>query len=135
MTSGGRVVSFTPSGKPVTHGGSGHAYSNYGCRCDECRAANAARFARRKAERDMRMSDFEHGSSGYVNWGCRCDVCAEAHSEVMAANYASRKARAATDAPHGTVSGYSSWGCRCDECLAVGRAHCRDRQRERRSAS
>jgi hypothetical protein len=135
MTSGGRVVSFTPTGKPVTHGGSGNAYSAYGCRCDECRAANAARAKRRRLERYAEGGDFEHGVCGYTNWGCRCDECSEAHSEMLVAAYESRKARAAADAPHGTVSGYSSWGCRCDECLAVGRAHYRDRQRERRSAS
>lgn len=39
-------VTTTPGGKPVEHGGSGAAYSNYGCRCEPCTVANTERTAR-----------------------------------------------------------------------------------------
>lgn len=40
------IINYTPTGKPVEHGGSGSAYSNYGCRCKPCTIANTERTAR-----------------------------------------------------------------------------------------
>lgn len=46
----GARVDLKPSGKPVVHGGSGSAYSNYGCRCAECTEAFVVSiYARRRA--------------------------------------------------------------------------------------
>lgn len=124
----GRIVTHTPSGKPIKHGGAGTAYSAHGCRCDECRAANARRVARRKAERDSRTGDFRHGTvGGYTNWGCRCDECSNAWHARMVKDRASRKARL-EDAPHGTESGYIAWGCRCKDCREAARLARRERQ-------
>ncbi len=78
-------VKYTPSGKLVTHGGAGTAYASYGCRCDECTAANTVRIERRRRERDSREGQFQHGSTGgYRNWGCRCGECTKANKEACA---------------------------------------------------
>lgn len=89
------VVNFTKTGKPVTHGGSGTAYANYGCRCDACTEANTIRveIRRRARLREGVPSDAVHGSSStYSNWGCRCDECRAAHSEGCKAQAAARRA-------------------------------------------
>ena len=63
----------------MNHGGDGTAYSNYGCRCDECTEANRVRTARRRNERRAEAKDPDdprHGMySFYANHGCRCDKC------------------------------------------------------------
>jgi hypothetical protein len=83
VTVAGVRVEFTPAGNPVKHGGAGTAYANYGCRCDECTAANAARVARRRAERatEEPPADAHGNASTYTNWRCRCDECTAANSE------------------------------------------------------
>lgn len=59
-------------------------YINHRCRCDVCRAANTAYYAKRRAERAAGIvgnglpAPKEHNESTYTNWGCRCDVCREA---------------------------------------------------------
>lgn len=60
------------------HGMSG--YTNYGCRCDICRAAATAYRRKRTAERRLLLAAdptlVPHGrASTYGNWGCRCDPC------------------------------------------------------------
>jgi len=70
----------------TNHGGAGTAYSHYGCRCDECRAANAARKKRRDKERARLLAaglvNPTHGEvSTYSNYLCRCDECRAAWSE------------------------------------------------------
>lgn len=87
-------VKYTPSGKKlVTHGGSGNAYANYGCRCDECKAANTKRIRRRLHERDASTLPPEaHGKyTTYTNWRCRCEACVLAGSEKNAEAYRRRK--------------------------------------------
>ena len=85
----GQRVEVTPSGKPLSHGGSGTAYASYGCRCDECKAANTARIKRRRVARNP--DDAPAGAHGktstYVNWGCRCAPCTAAHAKRCAAYY------------------------------------------------
>ena len=91
------IVNFTPGGKPVTHGGAGTAYANYGCRCDECTLANRFKVARRQAERRYEKvpSEEMHGKqSTYINWSCRCEPCSAAHSAVCKRNYYNRKEEA-----------------------------------------
>lgn len=81
-------VEFTPSGKRVTHGGSGTGYSAYGCRCAECKAANTRRARERYLKRKTSEITAAHGlKSTYDNWGCRCQECKEAHHIYWAAYY------------------------------------------------
>lgn len=88
-----KIVNFTPSGKPVTHGGSGTAYANYGCRCEDCKKANSERASRRRRERYAEIPPDNHGKySTYSNWGCRCPECKEAGKKHNANNYEARKA-------------------------------------------
>lgn len=70
---------------PATPHGTFGGYNNHGCRCDRCRAANAAEFARSKAARADRLrmdpTLAPHGvASTYGNWGCRCRPCTEANA-------------------------------------------------------
>lgn len=69
---------------PEVHNAS--TYTNWGCRCDECKAAwkvtvNEARLKRR----ERLLADptlVEHGkTSTYENWMCRCEACCQAHSD------------------------------------------------------
>jgi hypothetical protein len=82
------VVDVTPAGNTVRHGGTGSAYSNYGCRCVECTEANRARAERRRAERKSEGAPgHAHGSrSTYSNWSCRCGRCRSA-AAVIAEQY------------------------------------------------
>lgn len=52
------------------HGGTGYAYSNFGCRCFECTEANRAKVERRRAQRKREGPPKQaHGSSStYSNW-------------------------------------------------------------------
>lgn len=86
-------VDFTKTGKPVTHGGAGAAYSHYGCRCGECTEANARRAKRRWLERRVEaMPEQPHGQySTYVNWSCRCVECTEAGRLANKKQYEKRK--------------------------------------------
>ena len=61
-----------------THGYSG--YQNYKCRCETCRAANAAAVTRMRAQRAAQLAEdpaaVSHGvASTYDNWRCRCADC------------------------------------------------------------
>lgn len=86
-------VDFTKSGKPVNHGGSGTAYANHGCRCEECTEANARRVKRRLLERRVEaLPERPHGQySTYVNWSCRCVECTEAGRLANKKQYEKRK--------------------------------------------
>jgi hypothetical protein len=63
----------------IPHGTAG-GYSNWGCRCAACRAANTEsqrRFRARLRERvTAGLAVVRHGEySTYTNWACRCDKC------------------------------------------------------------
>lgn len=65
---------------PLEHGTS-HAYTRRGCRCGQCREANALRQRERNRGRQARLATAEvpHGTaSTYSNWLCRCVPCTEA---------------------------------------------------------
>lgn len=66
------------------HGG----YTNHGCRCEVCRAAQRQYQADLRARYAVRLAAGEavpHGSSStYTNWGCRCPECRAAHSVKQA---------------------------------------------------
>lgn len=72
----------TPTG-PAEHG----TLKEYrrGCRCDDCRAANAARARQWSGAKPFQPAG--HGSASRYHAGCRCDEC-------RAAKAAERRARA-----------------------------------------
>lgn len=79
-----------------THG-KRSTYVNYGCRCEECREANAVYQVganqRRKMRRLLGDVDATHGmSSTYDNYKCRCSECVAAKSARNAEAYQKRKA-------------------------------------------
>ena len=64
------------------HGMNG--YSNYGCRCDTCRTANADfQAAYRDRLAGTPFDEIPHGTTnGYGNYRCRCDACRAANTET-----------------------------------------------------
>ena len=71
-----------------------HAYSNLGCRCDECRTAwrNWCRDARQRRFEAITADDPRHGKSWfYTNHGCRCEPCREASRANRAARAAVKR--------------------------------------------
>ncbi|MFE6126678.1 hypothetical protein ACFQ6Q_00175 [Streptomyces sp. NPDC056437] len=89
---------YTPAPpKPIRHGRVG-GYRR-GCRCDECRAANARAQQNSKARRSADPAAIDRAGHGkattYVNYGCRCDPCKHAGSIDNAARYRARKEKAA----------------------------------------
>ena len=89
---------LTPGDGDPRHGLSG--YSNLGCRCGICRAANTAynlqmrKVRQRRIESDATIRP--HGvESTYSNYRCRCAPCKEAHRVAQAARDARRKDGAA----------------------------------------
>ena len=68
-----------PRSSHVVHGVYA-TYTNLGCRCDLCRAANTAVCAKAKAKRRTReIPDHVHGTvNGRTGWGCSCALCGEA---------------------------------------------------------
>lgn len=63
------------------------AYTHYRCKCDPCRAANAAHHSALRQRRRELGSAPTHGTSGYANYGCRCPVCTDAHRLKCLAYY------------------------------------------------
>ena len=125
--------------------GTAHAYKVRRCRCDECKAANAAQkraWKQRAAQKPP--EEIPHGRYGYVNYDCRCEVCTAANTAESnigrkrrgtaysrAASNRSReraRARAAADPsliPHGEYGGYTYWACRCPKCKEACAAYWR----------
>lgn len=124
-----------PKPQPIadarTHG-TYYSYRRLRCRCDECRAANAARVQAERA-RGLPEGDHRHGTAyGYKNYGCRCEPCKDANTKKTAADRRLRAGRLTPDDPrHGTASAYKNWGCRCDPCREAGVADAMSRQRRR----
>jgi plasmid replication initiation protein len=56
-------------------------YSNGGCRCSECRRANAASHRDLMERYKAEGGRGEHGTSYRYDTGCRCDACRKAHNE------------------------------------------------------
>lgn len=84
---------------PVDHGHGDYRTYAKGCRCTDCRAANAKR---QRGQQRRRVADPEaadragHGNaSTYQNYGCRCRPCTEANSAKSLAYKARRRERAA----------------------------------------
>lgn len=76
--------------------GSASSYRN-GCRCDDCRQAQAAQQLTDNLRRQQRLAstEVEHGRhSTYVNWMCRCTPCREANRLACREYRRKRKAAA-----------------------------------------
>lgn len=64
-----------------------------GCRCDQCRAANAAYDRELRARAGLPV----HGKRGTYTSGCRCEPCTEANREYQRKHHHGEvKARGAT---------------------------------------
>lgn len=116
-----------------------HTYRYHKCRCDECRAANAASqreyVARIRERKDAAMVDphslrVPHGTSNaYCNHKCRCDECRAAWAAYMRARRAGATTTSVPPTPRAARSGHVGGvqryvdGCRCDNCATVWRAH------------
>ena len=92
-----RGVSLRTSGRKDGEAhGTPVGYDN-GCRCVDCRAAQASRAAVQRGKRRLALesgaaAEIKHGTVGaYGNWGCRCDECYEAHSRAVRQANKSRK--------------------------------------------
>jgi len=77
------------------HGQTGYTYHR--CKCDVCRAANAARCRDQQEKRHARAVEdpslVPHGRGGYTNWGCRCRVCTTANTQACVAYRKARNAK------------------------------------------
>lgn len=68
--------------EPTVHNYS--TYSNRGCRCEVCGAANREYTAKRRRDRFAFVAEHglpanvRHGEGAYTNWGCRCPECTKA---------------------------------------------------------
>jgi hypothetical protein len=70
-------------------------YVNGKCRCENCKAANAAWQKNIRARRalDRELFKVEHGTlNAYTNYGCRCPACKSVQSERYKAWAGTRKA-------------------------------------------
>lgn len=89
----------------MKHGSrSGYRYS--GCRCDDCRAWNAANVRRSRLRRVSRgiPPGAKHGDRNlYVNYGCRCEACTIVNKVVCAKYDSDVKAGLRTRVPRGRV--------------------------------
>ena len=56
------------------------AYGNHGCRCGECRAANARHQQELLARYRQEGGRGQHGTDYRYRTGCRCDPCRTAHA-------------------------------------------------------
>lgn len=81
---------------PATADRAGHGkpstYTNYGCRCEECRDAKRAYAAARQGDPRV-LAAAKHGTrSTYTALGCRCAPCSAANSTYARAWYRRRAA-------------------------------------------
>ena len=73
--------------------GTNSRYTNYGCRCEPCSAAAAARSKAYNARPKRKPLEHEHGTNNaYGNLGCRCDLCVEGKRSRARAYYVNNKA-------------------------------------------
>lgn len=96
-----------------------------GCRCDQCRAANAEMHRRWRVNAAARADALgvSHGTTArYTNYGCRCDQCREAN-RLRLRTYRTEARTGVKSPPHGTQTGYTHYGCRCVACTEAGLAY------------
>lgn len=77
-----------------------NGYGNLACRCDACKAANAAYQRKLRLERHGRpIPDHVHGTeNGYARWYCKCDACRAAHKATLTPSPRRVAERARTEA-------------------------------------
>lgn len=97
-----RIAKFraNPELIPERVHGTQNGYTNYGCRCSECRSAWAKSVEEAKERRASRpVPEHVHGTSnGYGNYKCRCEPCTAAWTRDSTARAARRrKARMAKE--------------------------------------
>ena len=73
-------------------------YTGHRCRCEECRAVNAAYQAAKVQQRARLLAvgliTVKHGTeNAYGNYGCRCEECRDARAATSRRYRAARKAR------------------------------------------
>lgn len=77
----------------ATRHGTTSTYTNYGCRCDDCRVAWSAYMrtaSKRRHERGLEPGDPRHGkASSYSNYRCRCGACRDAWAAYQRSRRAS----------------------------------------------
>lgn len=79
-----------PEGDP-RHGSNG--YTNLGCKCDICRAANVqnTKRGRERRRKTIDPNDPRHGDENfYFNYRCSCDLCKAAHAAAARERRAAR---------------------------------------------
>lgn len=120
--------------------GTTRAYSHCRPACAECKAANTAAAAARRAKRlAAGMPEFAHGTpSGYTFWNCRCKHCnkvARAFSKTRTRAPRSKPDLAAMpSSEHGTNRGYNHWRCRCAPCCQIASTSRADAKARKRAA-
>ena len=137
--------------KPIPHG-TKNAYNNYGCRCDECKAASSRYMAERYKVScaggcgrlvwhipsrprtglcpvclGLARREDRHGTEGIYK-RCKCDVC-------RAAAAAARRVRRRFAEPKvHNRNGYTN-GCRCAVCREAHRVYAANRRKSVKAAA
>ena len=100
-----------------------------GCRCEECKTAQAAyakeRYeARKRGDVRKRPAAKEHGTRPMYAGGCRCEECRAAEAAYQRKRYSERNGGVSRrpERQHGERRTYNA-GCRCDECTAAQTAY------------
>lgn len=130
-----------PAGDP-RHGTTG-GYTNWGCRCAECREANTTkhrewrhrtgysepRAAVSERRRAAAWARDNHGTETRYRLGCRCDECRRGQNAARAA-----RRKRPNVAVHGLNSSYSN-GCRCAACRDAHRVYTNDLRARKKAAA
>ncbi len=102
-----------------------------GCRCELCRAANAAEYRALMERYRAEGGRGEHGTVYRYKTGCRCDECRAANTEnhrKLMERYRAEGGRG----EHGTVFRYAT-GCRCRACTTANSRASRNSQKRKES--
>jgi hypothetical protein len=121
-------IASPQSQKPIAHG----TTSGYerGCRCAECRAANAARRSFARQTKPI-PAGAEHGRSVANNYGCKCDICRKAIYEANSRYYSHSIRPGAVQ----HIRGGHVLGCPCDPCRLYWQARAKNVNDETRKSA
>lgn len=110
------------------------AYTNRGCRCDECRAANRAYKRAWEARRQkpvLAQDSPLHGTvNGHKHYGCRCEPCVEAKRAKDREDYQKDPARKRASNQAWIARNDERYRARRSEYYAENREENRARRRE-----